>query len=101
VDAKTMHHSKTSPVLPPQNIFCIPALKHLLNSRNKTSPAAKQLLHPRLSSPQHNKSSIAPDGHIFAAASPPPHPHNRIKIKPRNLLCEQGRDYEPKAAVSE
>ena len=80
VDAKTMHRSKTSPALLPQNISCIPALKHLLNSRNKTSPAAKQLLHPRLSSPQHNKTSIAPDGHIPAAASPPPHPHNGIKI---------------------
>ena len=98
---KTMHRSKTSPALPPQNIYYIPALKHLLNSRNKTSPAAKQLLYPRLSSPQHNKTSIAPDGHIPAAALAPPYLHNGIQIKPRNLPCEQGRDYEPKAAVSE
>ena len=101
VDAKTMHRSKTSPALPPQNISCIPALKHLLNSRNKTSPAAKQLLHPRLSSPQQNKTSIAPDGRIPDAVSPPPHSRNCIKIKPRNLPCGQSRGDELKAAVSE
>ena len=97
---KRMHRSKTSPALLQQTISRTPATKYLPHSRNKTSPAAKQLLHPRLSSPQHNKTSIAPDGHIPAAASPPPHPRNGIKTKPRNLLCEQGHDDELKATVS-
>ena len=90
---KTMHRSKTSPALLQQTISRTPATKYLPHTRNKTSPAAKEL-------PQQNKTSIAPDGRIPDAVSPPPHSRNCIKIKPRNLPCGQSRGDEPKAAVS-
>ena len=77
---KMMHRSKTSPALLQQTISRTPVTKYLPHSRTK------QLPHPRLSSPQQNKTSITPDGRPSTATSPPPAKGNgwldRLQTKP-------------------